>query len=281
MRIKAYKFQGAGNDFVAIDNREKPITLTPEQIIFLCHRRFGIGADGVLLLEKSNRNSFGMRYFNSDGSEGTMCGNGGRCTVAFANMMGIEKFEFEAIDGCHTAQIVKREGDSFIVRLKMKDVKECISYSPTAYLVDTGSPHYVEFIESDIENYPVDERGRYYRYHPDFKGGMNVNFVQIVPNMLKIRTYERGVEAETYACGTGSTATALAAYIYGVSPLSSEQCTIEAEGKNHTATKIVYRLKAVGGMLEVDAIYINKTLGFREIYLTGPAVCVFRTEIEI
>lgn len=280
MIIHAYKYQGAGNDFVIIDNRNDEYSnLTSKEINLLCDRRFGIGGDGLMLLGKSNKYDFSMRYFNSDGPEGTMCGNGGRCLVAFASKMGINKFEFEAIDGYHRAEIVSHDSKTIIVRLKMIDVMgfdKFINSDNTnsehhdAYFLNTGSPHYVEFV-NDVKNYPVDEKGKYWRYYKDFKGGTNVNFVEILDNStLFVRTYERGVEAETFACGTGITASALSAY----TKLRKNKLTLQEE-------YYLYNIKALGGDLKVDFIYNKIENQFKEVYLTGPATFVFDTYIEI
>ena len=164
MIVHAYKYQGAGNDFVIFDNRNGEYDcLTPEQIKLLCDRRFGVGADGMMLLGKSNEYDFSMRYFNADGYEGSMCGNGGRCLVAFAAHRGIKKFEFNAIDGYHIAEVLEYTPHRCIVKLKMVDLEAGDKYSENAYFLNTGSPHYVEFVE-DTATYPVDEKGKYWRY---------------------------------------------------------------------------------------------------------------------
>lgn len=301
MKIHAYKYHGAGNDFVILDNRTGKNKLTKKQIILLCDRRFGIGADGLMLLGKSNKYDFSMRYFNSDGNEGTMCGNGGRCLSAFAVQVGvkgkmlgksktnegIQSFEFEAIDGYHKSQILKngfaknRKSSSVkktdktskecIVKLKMKDVDECKKYSSTAYFLNTGSAHYVEFVK-DVKNYPVAEKGKYWRWHKDFKGGTNVNFVSGTDNGLFVRTYERGVEAETYACGTGITASCIAAYTDGCPRYLF--CK-----KTPAGNSVKFNAQALGGKLSVE--FLEKNGKFTEVYLTGPATFVFECEIEI
>ena len=153
MKIHAYKYQGAGNDFVILDNRNGEYEfLTNEHIKLLCDRRFGVGSDGLMLLGKSDKYDFSMRYFNADGYEGSMCGNGGRCLVAFAAHRGIKKFEFEAIDGYHQAEVLDYTEHRCIVKLRMIDLEECQKYSENAYFLNTGSPHYVEFVE-DVMNY--------------------------------------------------------------------------------------------------------------------------------
>ena len=218
-----------------------------------------------------------MDYYNCDGYPGTMCGNGGRCIVAFAHLLGFKKFTFDAYDGIHNAKIIKAEGGrksgKKIVSLQIRDVKGCKKYKNKAYLLDTGSQHYVEFIKEGIENFPMFERGKEIRYHKDFQpNGMNLNFVEPQPSgILKIRTYEKGVENETLACGTGSTASAIAAYCNGIKPSSTKK------SKNGTAVK--YNLKALGGNLSVE--FIPKRDEFTDVWLTGEATKVFECDIEI
>lgn len=275
MIIHAYKYQGAGNDFVILDNRTGTYnTLTTEQIKLLCDRRFGIGADGLMLLGSSKQYDFSMRYFNADGKEGSMCGNGGRSLVAFAAHRGIRKFEFEAIDGYHIAQILDYTPSRCQVRLKMINLSTYDRYAPNAFFMNTGSPHYVEFVE-DVMNYPVEEKGKYWRHHPDFKGGTNVNFVQVHPDSITVRTYERGVEAETYACGTGVTASAIAAFLHKKSGFSKKA------GQTAETTHVAYNIQALGDKLAVDFIYHKNNETFQDIYLTGPATFVFECDIMI
>lgn len=263
MIIEAYKYQGAGNDFVILDNRDSKYRLDNSQVKLLCDRRFGIGADGLMLLGKSEKHDFSMTYYNSDGAESTMCGNGGRCLVAFAAHMGLSKFDFEAVDGFHTAQIKDFGKHCCTVRLKMIDVTQWKRYSEKSWYLDTGSPHYVEFVD-DVKNYPVEEKGKYWRHHSDFQGGTNVNFVEFISEShLFVRTFERGVEAETFACGTGVTASAIAACLY------------TGGGREK------FDITAPGGELSVDFKYDKKKGLFRDVYLTGPAVFVFKTDIEL
>lgn len=207
MQIDFYKYQGTGNDFILIDNRDKTIDLSTQQIMHLCDRHFGVGADGLMLLEQEKDTDFRMIYFNADGNESTMCGNGGRCITAFAKQLGIinNRTLFTAIDGLHEAEI---HGDG-IVSLQMKDVSS-ISIFPDHTILDTGSPHYIQWVE-DVQSIDVYQEGKRIRsqdvYQPK---GINVNFVQRAENNLIVRTYERGVEAETLSCGTGVTAAAIA-----------------------------------------------------------------------
>lgn len=274
MKIHAFKYQGAGNDFVIIDNRYGRHNLSTEQIRFLCDRRFGIGGDGFMYLECSKVYDFAMRYFNSDGKEGTMCGNGGRCLVAFAAHQGIRNYEFEAIDGYHKAEILDY-GRMSTVKLKMKDIRRYLKYSPTAYFLNTGSPHYVEFV-SDLNNYPVEEKGRYWRYHPDFEGGTNANFVEIHRDHINVRTFERGVEAETFACGTGVTAAAISTFLYSPDSGYSSKYLRDEE-----TAEMRYDIKALGGDLAVTFRHNQQTGIFSDVYLIGPATLVFETDIEL
>ncbi|HMJ46539.1 MAG TPA: diaminopimelate epimerase, partial [Ferruginibacter sp.] len=208
MEFTFYKYHGSGNDFIILDNREGEFTaFTSKQVKILCHRRFGIGADGLILLCKKEGYDFEMIYYNSDGKPGSMCGNGGRCLVRFAYHMGLHKYtyHFLAADGDHEAEI----GINEIIRLKMQDVKEVEEHSSYS-IVNTGSPHFVKFA-NDIMNVDVVESGRDIRNSKAFlKDGINVNFVEnIGEDSIFVRTYERGVEDETLSCGTGVTAAAL------------------------------------------------------------------------
>lgn len=283
MTVHAYKYQGAGNDFVIFDNRNNEYDLTPQQIKLLCDRRFGIGADGMMLLGHSDEYDFSMRYFNADGYEGSMCGNGGRCLVAFAAHRGIKKFEFNAIDGYHTAEVLDFTPHRCIVKLKMKDLEACDKYSEKAYFLNTGSPHYVEFVE-DVANYPVDEKGKYWRYHQDFEGGTNVNFVELKDKCINVRTYERGVEAETFACGTGVTASSIASYLYSPDKgYTEKQCAAVCPngGKCEDIELVKYDIHALGDDLQVNFKYNKSSKTFTDVYLTGPATFVFECDIEI
>ncbi|HBH48187.1 MAG TPA: diaminopimelate epimerase [Bacteroidales bacterium] len=259
MNTQFYKYQGAGNDFIVIDNRELLIDKNDTKTIKkLCDRRFGIGADGLMLLQSKQGYDFEMVYFNSDGKEGTMCGNGGRCIVAFAYFLGIikAKTKFWAIDGEHLADVLQ---DDYI-NLKMGDVTG-VENNGEYYFLNTGSPHYVQFV-TGIEELDVFNVGRSIRYNERFKEeGTNVNFVEEINSRLMVRTYERGVENETLACGTGITACAIAASLHS--------------GKE----KEEYDVKAVGGDLKVR--YKIDGDSFKDIWLEGSAVRVFSGEIII
>jgi diaminopimelate epimerase len=257
MEISFYKYQGTGNDFVMIDDRadifpDKDLSLIQR----LCDRKFGIGADGLILIRDSEEHDFEMVYFNADGSQ-SMCGNGARCAVAFAKFLGIieQKTNFLAIDGGHQA-IVEDE----LIELEMRPVLSLANAGPD-YFVNTGSPHHVRFVEN-VSNYPVFEEGKAIRYSDEYAPkGTNVNFVTpLGKDEIHVRTYERGVENETLSCGTGVTACAL---VYGY------------QFELHEV-----KIKTPGGKLKVR--FTESADGsFQDIWLIGPAEQVFEGKIEI
>jgi diaminopimelate epimerase len=255
--LKFVKYQATGNDFILIDNREGKIVLTQQQIVHLCDRKFGIGADGLILIEKSEAAPFNVNYYNSDGSQ-SLCGNGSRAAVNFAAGLNLvkDKTSFIAYDGLHDAEL-KPSG---IVHLRMNDAKP-VEASHDDFFINTGSPHVIRFVKN-IQAYPVFEEGKKVRYSDAFKpGGTNVNFVELLDdNTLFVRTYERGVENETLSCGTGVTAAALVASTQGyTSPV---------------------KIKTLGGELSVD--FKKGANGeFTDIYLIGPAQKVFEGEIAL
>ncbi|WP_205501743.1 diaminopimelate epimerase [Rufibacter psychrotolerans] len=256
MNLTFYKYQGTGNDFVVLDNRAGTIQLTQDQVAFLCDRRKGVGADGLMLLQQKEGYDFEMVYYNADGRPSSMCGNGGRCLVAFAQFLGVVENEayFIAADGPHLAYL--KEG---LVHLQMKDVDEVEDLEGACFL-NTGSPHYVKQVEA-LQDLDVFSEGRAVRYSDRFRAeGTNVNFVEHLPeNQLFVRTYERGVEDETFSCGTGVTAAALAASRTGyTSPVA---------------------IQVLGGNLQVS--FEKEGSSFRNVFLIGPAVQVFKGEITL
>lgn len=262
MQLEFYKYQGTGNDFVMIDNREQKVSKNNTNLIkILCDRKFGVGADGLILLEKSQQTflDFEMLYFNADGKESSMCGNGGRCIVAFAYFLELcdKKTRFSAIDGLHEGCI----SDDGIISLKMANVAEILEKNSQFFLL-TGSPHHVMF-DSNVEKIDVKTEGARIRHSEIYKeiGGTNVNFVEYIgDNTLKVRTFERGVEDETLSCGTGVVAATLAAFANGM---------LEAKKPVYLFTK--------GGKLEVQ--FQEAEHSFFDIWLSAPAKMVFKGDI--
>lgn len=272
--MEFHKYQGAGNDFLVADNRNGEIILSASEIASLCDRRYGVGADGLMLLENSLSHDFSMKYYNSDGSGGMMCGNGGRCIVAFAADLGITRFDFDAPDGFHTAVILAENGKTRTVRLKMIDVKGIATFgnplSATVpdgldgYFLDTGTRHFVKFVDS-VGDTDIFNEGRKIRYCEEFAPiGTNVNFVELSEDILSVRTYEKGVEDETFACGTGITASAIAAYHR--SRLSGEKAD------NVESGRVRYDVRALKDRLAVD--FVPEAEGATDVWLTGPATYV-------
>ncbi|WP_284464259.1 diaminopimelate epimerase [Chryseobacterium sp.] len=254
--MEFYKYQGTGNDFVMVDNRDLQFPKDKNIIEKLCDRRFGIGADGLILLENDPDYDFKMVYYNSDGGESTMCGNGGRCLVAFAFFLDVfeDKCKFIAIDGEHDAEI-----HNGIIKLKMIDVNT-ISHDGNDFVLNTGSPHYVKYVDN-LKDYDVYTEGHGIRNSENYKEkGINVNFIEkISDNEIFVRTYERGVEDETYSCGTGVTASALTFL----------------QKDNLTSVKV----KTLGGNLKVYAEKSGDS--FCNIWLEGPAKQVFKGKVDI
>jgi diaminopimelate epimerase len=255
MLVTFYKYQGTRNDFILIDDRMATFPKNDTRMVSrMCDRRFGIGADGLILLENDKSAAFGMTYYNSDGKPGSMCGNGGRCIVSFAGFLGIIDSEtsFNAVDGLHVAVL-----DGANVRLKMQPVSE-IREKPQALFLDSGSPHHVQMVKG-IKDFAVAAEGARLRYGLYGEKGSNINFVeQLGENSFYVRTYERGVEAETLSCGTGVTAVALAMHY---------------SGRTNSETVL---LKTPGGELELE--FTKNGRGYDDIYLTGPAEQVFKGE---
>ncbi|TWJ02308.1 diaminopimelate epimerase [Mucilaginibacter frigoritolerans] len=261
MTTHFYKYQGAGNDFILLDNRTNAINhQNPKLIVSLCDRRFGIGGDGLMLLQNKAGYDFEMVYYNADGQPSSMCGNGGRCIVAFAKFLGVIDTEtnFLAVDGPHYAKI-SASGDW--VSLQMINV-DTINTDEDAYVLNTGSPHYVKMV-SGLKEKDVYQDGYDIRNNNTYKAlGINVNFVEPNNDGYFVRTFERGVEDETYACGTGVTAVALAMAKH-----------------NHQSGQIITPIKVLGGDLNIRFNYDGHT--FKDIFLEGPAVKVFEGEVEV
>lgn len=270
--MELYKYSGAGNDFVVLDGRKGNDVSEYRRtgtIVGLCDRKTGfraadgrIGADGLMILADASDCDFEMEYYNSDGSSGMMCGNGGRCIAAFADFLGIrpksgDTLVFNAADGHHTARILSREGDRRIVRLKMIDVRE---FYPAldGYFLNTGTRHFVRFVE-DVEPLDVETEGKKARFDPAFAPvGANANFVSLSQGgFLSVRTFEKGVEAETLACGTGITASAIASYIRGIEP------------SERFGAMVKYNIHARQDDLSVE--FLPGADCFTDVYLTGPA----------
>ena len=262
MKINFSKYQGTGNDFVIIDNRQNNIVLTTEQIAFICDRKKGIGADGLMLLDNKEGYDFEMIYYNANGLEGSMCGNGGRCLTQFAYDIGLNKkqFNFIAIDGPHESTI----NEDGWVYLKMSDVnavEKNIDSDTPFFVLNTGSPHYIEMVDS-INSVDVFGLGQMIRFNDRFKSeGINVNFVQQQDDKIFVRTYERGVENETLSCGTGVTAAAL---ISGIEKLGEQTIQIEKLGG-----KLAVRFNNKGDQV------------FNNIWLMGPGTFVFSGSITV
>lgn len=258
--ISFYKYQGTGNDFILVDNRAGELTLSSAQISSLCNRRFGIGSDGLMLIQSSANPAvdFELDFCNPDGSK-SFCGNGSRCAVAFASFLGIcgEKTTFMAIDGVHSALL---SGDGK-VSLKMSDVED-IQRVEAGFFLDTGSPHVVQEV-NNLADYPVFDKGKAIRYAEEFKpSGTNINFTERISDYhFAVRTYERGVENETLSCGTGVTAVAIAMH-----------------AKYNLTSKVV-RITTEGGDLLVELEPFNG--GYRNIFLIGPTSFVFKGQVAL
>ncbi len=258
--VHFHKYQATGNDFVLIDNRSGAYFFSTPEIEKICDRRFGIGADGLLLIEKHPTLDFNLIYYNSDGSE-SLCGNGSRAAVKMAASLGMVtgKTSFNAYDGQHEAELLAND----VVRLKMNDVKE-VNFLGEDFFIHTGSPHFIRFVKN-LQNVNVVEEGRKIRYSERYEPrGTNANFVELKDgNSVYVRTYERGVEDETLSCGTGVTAAALASSFKGyISPI---------------------HIKVPGGELSVEfkTNPVGQTVAFHDIFLIGPAKMVFEGDLEL
>lgn len=263
MKINFDKFEGAGNDFVIIDCRDNGFDPAPEFVAALCDRRFGIGADGLMMLQEDGASQFRMRYFNSDGPEASMCGNGGRCIALFAYLNGIvgENIFFVAVDGGHTASVLSTDGNKGIVELGMCSTSE-ITEIAGGYFIHTGSPHWVGFVDN-VDSVDVFSEGRRMRRLPEIveRGGANFNFVELLGNgNIKVRTYERGVEDETLACGTGAVASAAV-----TSSVHYPDCRL-------------FDIEVAGGRLSVA--FTRDGDSYSNVKLTGPARRVYSGTFE-
>jgi diaminopimelate epimerase len=266
MNLTFHKYQGAGNDFILIDQRQQQWLKVEDQALIerLCDRHFGVGADGLILLEALAGYDFAMTYFNADGCESTMCGNGGRCLAAFAKDLGMagDRFRFLAADGPHEATLQQKTDGAYWVELKMGDV-QIIERRQDDFVLNTGSPHFIRFTPS-VESADLLSEGRAVRYGAEFGAeGINVNLVECAGGRLLIRTYERGVEDETLACGTGVTAAALA--------FAFREGFAEGPAEIH--------VQARGGELSVR--FRRTDSGFSDIWLCGPAKYVFHGQIPL
>lgn len=261
MRVKFSKYHGTGNDFIMIEDQQKMIEqhLDKDTIAGICSRRFGVGADGLILLQEHSHYDFMMKYYNADGKESSMCGNGGRCISKFAKDQGWisgSSVQFMAVDGGHRAIIEERK-----IYLSMNPVHN-VDQEDEAYVMDTGSPHYVKFVALDATD--ITTYGRSIRYNDKYQAdGINVNIAEIKEDLVSMRTYERGVEAETYSCGTGTVAVAIASLMKTDQPDGQYEVHIDTPGGY-----LSVRCKKVGD-------------SFLDIYLIGPAVKVFEGQINI
>jgi diaminopimelate epimerase len=259
MNIHFYKYQGTGNDFILLDNRDSKIILSTDQVLRLCDRRFGVGADGLMLLENAPHCDFKMVYYNSDGNESSMCGNGGRCISVFANTLGLtgKSGKFMAIDGMHDF-VILHAGNS--AKIKMIDVNQ-VEFENNAMILFTGSPHYVIF-RNNIQAIDIIKEARSIRYNDRFaKEGINVNFVEVNGDKVNMRTYERGVEDETLSCGTGTVAAALSVALKYDLPLED------------------IKIQTPGGQLSVS--FKRNGDSFTDIWLEGQVEKVFEGSIEL
>lgn len=268
-----HKYHGTGNDFIIVDNRRNIFNLKgllkQAMIAGMCHRHYGVGADGFILLQPGKKADFRMEYYNADGKEGSLCGNGARCIVTFAHKKGIiknKKTSFIAFDGLHEAEVVEIYDDKYIVSVELNDSFVEKINSKQEYIVNTGSPHLLVFTDklSEIDvNKLGKERRNATEWAPD---GVNVNFVQVIDQTtLSIRTFERGVESETFSCGTGIAAAALAYWVY--------------KGDNPDT---IYSINTAGGNVEVSFIPPSDPNGaFTGIKLIGPAQYVFKGTVRL
>ena len=252
--ISFSKYHGAGNDFVMINAIKSPVSLTDEEVKEICDRRTGVGADGLIMVLPSENHDFRMKYYNCDGHESTFCGNGGRCIAAFAVEEGLapQHIDYEAVDGIHKALVTKNSDNEYMVSITMRDI-DSFDLTDERLLINTGSPHYVTRVEN-LKDYDVRKNGAMIRNDKSIsKDGVNVDFMEIIDNQYNIRTFERGVEDETLACGTGVTASAIAAALW----YGGENINIKT-----TLATLNVKFEKVGNSI-------------KNIVLSGPATHVF------
>ena len=262
MKLDFCKYHGTGNDFILMDFSKNSLQLSGQQVAQLCDRHFGIGADGLILLKRSADYLFHMQYFNADGAEGTMCGNGGRCAVAFAASLGLlrQSVVFSAVDGVHQAEVVAKYQGAYLIKLQLNDTSLPKKLND-GFLIDTGSPHFVKFVDNN-RKVDVFTEGRKIRHRDEFADeGINVNFVSPTADGIDVRTYERGVENETLSCGTGVTAAAICATL----PEKDVETIVNVETR--------------GGSLIVRYIMLDQKL--TKIFLEGFAYFVFKGETNV
>ena len=256
MELNFSKYQGTGNDFILVDDRDQSFPASNQLVQKLCDRRFGIGADGLILIQNHPKLDYRMVYFNSDGSQ-SLCGNGSRCGFAFAQSLGMvdQHATFETTDGIHQ---IKQEGEK--INFQLFDVQQLKKINEKEWFIDTGSPHHI-VISDDVSSENIVSEGREIRNHPDYSrhNGTNVNFAQLLQDRVKIRTYERGVEDETLSCGTGATAVGIMAGKLGF--------------------KSPVHIQTTGGELSVS--FKQEGDQFTEIWLAGPAKKVFEGSVTI
>jgi diaminopimelate epimerase len=262
------KYQGTGNDFLIIDDRERVFPSNDIELIAqLCNRRFGIGADGLILLQYTSAKQFYMQYFNSDGKESSMCGNGGRCFAQFIFDIGlaIDEVVFYAVDGKHIAKKDILLHEEAVIALQMISVDTIKELGMGTYELNTGSPHYVKFMDEPIAEMALVEEATKIRYNPIYKEkGININYLNLIGlKEVRLRTYERGVEDETLSCGTGATAAALSTALFNQLPAGSHQI----------------HLQVMGGQLKVKFTFYPNEKRFEDIWLIGSAKMVFSGEI--
>lgn len=262
MQISFYKYQGTGNDFIMLDARSVHYELSQTQIAFLCDRRFGIGADGLIILQLTESGLAHMVYYNSDGNQSSMCGNGGRCFARFASDLGLaqNEFTFRAVDGMHLAHISDAE-----IALGMNDVHQIEVNAQGDYILNTGSPHYVCFVDQHSEDVDLISLAHSIRYNEVYRQqGINVNIVNVLSeNEIRMRTYERGVEDETYSCGTGTVAASI--------------CFSAGKHKSNLPQQVSVQTK--GGNLRVR--FNVEDSRYTDVFLIGPAQFVFRGVIHM